>query len=164
MKSDIAPILAIGIGQRLRQDDGVGPAVAAKLRGAGLTAVEHSGEGMGLIELWGGRQLVFVIDATRFGDGGGTVRRFDAAETVFGPDIFRCSSHSFGLAQAIETARALGRLPARLIVYGIEGDRFGFGESLSQRVAAAADDVAARIAEEFKAAAAALARSDDARL
>ena len=48
--------------------------------------------------------------------------------------LFRCSSHLFGPAEAVETARVLGRLPTELVLYGIEGAEFGYGEALSPEV------------------------------
>ena len=51
------------------------------------------------------------------------------------------STHALGLAEAVELARSLGRLPQRVVVYGIEGESFAFGKGLSAAVAAAADRV-----------------------
>jgi hydrogenase maturation protease len=42
----------------------------------------------------------------------------------------------------------LGRLPARLVVYGIEGRDFTQGEGLSPEVDAAIDEVVRRVTEE----------------
>ncbi len=53
------------------------------------------------------------------------------------PRVFRGSTHALGLGEAIELARALGRLPGRLLVYGVEGADFGTGEGLSPAVTAA---------------------------
>ncbi len=47
-----------------------------------------------------------------------------------------------GLAEAVELARALGRLPARLVVYGIEAASFETGAEPSAAVRAAAESVA----------------------
>jgi hydrogenase maturation protease len=37
------------------------------------------------------------------------------------------SSHALGVGEAIALARALERLPSRLVDYGVEGARFGAG-------------------------------------
>lgn len=144
-----AAALVIGIGNRLRGDDGAGPLVADRLRAAGLAAVEHSGEGAGLIEAWQGAALVVIVDAMRSGAEPGTIRRFDAAAATLPTGLFHYSSHQFGLAEAIETARLLDRLPPRLIVYGIEGVRFGFGDPLSGAVARAVAELGERIARDI---------------
>ncbi len=142
-------LLIIGIGNRFRRDDGVGPRVAERLRRRGLPAVEHSGEGAGLIEAWSAARRVVVVDAVASGAAAGTLYRLDAASAELPRNFFRYSSHLFGLAEAIATARALGRLPPELIVHGIEGGDFGFGDDLTPEVAAAAEIVTERIAGEL---------------
>jgi hydrogenase maturation protease len=140
--------LILGIDNRFRRDDGVGPVVAERLRALGIPAEEHSGEGAGLIEAWSGHDRVIVIDATQSGAPPGTVCRIDAVAEQVAAGLFRYSSHLFGLAEAVETARALGRLPGELVIWGIEGGDWDFGERLTPAVAAAAGDVARRIAAE----------------
>lgn len=141
--------LILGIGNRYRRDDGVGPAVADRLAALGIAVREHSGEGAGLIEAWSGAERVVVVDATQSGGEPGTIRRLDVAARELPRGLFRYSSHLFGLAEAVETARALGRLPAELVIWGIEGADFGFGEDLTPAVAAAAEEVARRIAADL---------------
>jgi len=141
-------LLILGIGNRWRRDDGVGPWVADRLCAHGLPAREHSGEGAGLIEAWSGAGRVIVVDATASGAPAGTLHRLDALAAPLPRNFFRYSSHLFGLAEAITTARSLGRLPPRLIVHGIEGGDFGFGEEMTPEVAAAAAVVVQRILEE----------------
>ena len=50
------------------------------------------------------------------------------------------STHALGLAEAIEIARSLGRLPTRVRVVGIEGARFDFGRGLSPEVEDAVEE------------------------
>lgn len=145
-------VLVLGIGNRFRSDDGVGPAVADRLRALGIPAGERSGEGAELIEAWQGHDAVIVVDACQSGAPPGTVLRIDAAAEPLPTGLFRYSSHLFGLAEAVETARALGRLPGRLVVYGVEGAAFGFGDALTPAVAAAVDEVVRRVAAEVRAA------------
>src|ERR1035437_11103975 len=59
--------------------------------------------------------------------------------------LFR-STHHFGLAEAVELARVLDRLPPCLWIYGIEGRRFEQGSCPSPEVARAIEEVAERIA------------------
>jgi len=140
----------IGVGNRYRRDDGVGPWVVDRLQAAGHAAVEHSGEGAGLIELFEGREMVVLVDAAMSGAAAGTVHRFDAAERAIPKSFFRYSSHLFGVAEAVEMARALGRLPARVLVLGIEGADFSHGDRLSPEVAVAAESVVGLIRVEFE--------------
>jgi hydrogenase maturation protease len=66
-------------------------------------------------------------------------------------EIFHCSAHGFGVSEGIELARALKRLPAHLVVYGIEGRSFALGERLSPEVEAAAGEVVRRVKDELAA-------------
>ena len=137
--------LVVGVGNSLRRDDGAGPHVARALARLGWETRELPGDGAELLDLFDGRDAVVVVDALASGAAPGTVTRIDAAQTPLPPGRFRGSSHLFGLAEAVETARALGRLPESLVVYGIEGADFAFGEGLTDAVAAGCDRAIARI-------------------
>ncbi len=78
-----------------------------------------------------------IIDATRSGAPPATIRRMDASLGPLPTGLHGSSStHALGLADNVELGRALERLPARVIVYGIEGARFGAGCGLSDEVRA----------------------------
>lgn len=144
-KSSRESVLAIGLGNPDRGDDGAGPAVASLLRTQGVHVIEHLGDGLALINLWEGHSAVVVVDATASGATPGTIRRFDAAAGPLPREAFAVSSHAFGLAEAVEMARGLGRLPATVIVYGIEGESFALGAGLSGRV----EEACARVARDI---------------
>jgi hydrogenase maturation protease len=130
-------ILVIGVGSQERGDDGVGPLVARAMGAKNLphtTIVEESGEGGALLEAWKGADAVILIDAVSSGAAPGTLHRFDAQAQSIPAKFFRYSSHTFGVAEAVELARALSQLPSRLIVYGIEGKAFETGIGLSPEV------------------------------
>lgn len=140
--------LVIGVGNRDRGDDGVGPVVAERLASSGIPAVEHSHDGAALLDVWAGRESVILVDAMRSGAAPGTIRRFDASREPLPKGAFGISSHLFGPVEAVETARALGRLPSNFIVFGIEGQSYGFGEPLSPMVHRALTSVLAQVAIE----------------
>lgn len=152
---DESRVIVIGIGNPDRSDDGAGRAAARALRAIVPSSVavhEHRGEAAQIVEWLGGAQAAYCIDAAQSGLAPGTVRRFDAAAAPLPAFMFGVSTHGFGLGEAIELARALGQLPPRCIVYGIEGRTFEAGAPLSPEVAKAAVSVAARTAEEIEAA------------
>lgn len=128
--------LVIGVGQPWRGDDAAGLA-ALELLGGPWDCVAHSGEGLGLIALWEGRDRVVVIDSARSGAPAGTLHRLEASATPLAAEGFRCSSHAFGVREGVETARVLGRLPRRLVLHAVEGEAWGLGAPLSPRVRAA---------------------------
>jgi len=135
--------LIIGIGNEYRGDDAVGLIVARRLKerlADSAIVIEQSGDGAALMEAWRGAETVIVIDAMMSGAAPGTIRRLDASARPISMSYFRCSTHAFGLAEAIELARALGNFPQRLVVYGIEGKNFAAGVGLSAEVEKAAGE------------------------
>jgi len=145
-------VIVIGIGNPWRRDDGSGLAVARLLAGTpGVEVLEREGEPASLIDAWDGAEALWLVDAVSSGSAAGTVLRIDAAEQELPTELFRASTHHLGLAEAVELARALGRLPARTVFYGIEGASFDAGEGLSAEVAAAAVRVAEEIRKEVEA-------------
>jgi hydrogenase maturation protease len=150
---EMAPrqILLAGLGNDYRGDDAVGLVVARRLKAIGgdnVRVVEESGEGATLIEAWKGADLVILIDAVHSGGVAGTIHRFDAETQPIPSRFFHYSTHAFSVAEAVELARALDQLPAKLIVYGIEGKTFDSGIGLSAEAEAAADEVLRRVREE----------------
>jgi hydrogenase maturation protease len=116
-------VLVIGIGNEFRGDDAVGLLAARDveaLRLPGVRVLESRGDGARLMRLWKDFTTVMLIDAVHSGSPPGTLHRLDASHNPI-PARFLCtSSHQFGVAEAVETARALGELPEHLIVFGVE--------------------------------------------
>jgi hydrogenase maturation protease len=137
--------LVIGVGNRTRRDDGVGPEVADVVRHArpDLDVVELSGDASAMIELWVGRGVVVVVDAVRTGAAAGTCRRWRLTAGGWDAPLppSRLSSHLVGVREAVELATALDRLPPLLVVVGVEVEDLGVGEGLSDAVTAAIDEV-----------------------
>jgi len=138
-------MLVIGVGHPLRGDDAVGPEAAERLQAKGLDALVLDGEGARLIDAWTGRDHVVVIDALSTEDPVGTIRVIEAADEIVPTGAFRYSSHAFGLAEAIETSRALDQLPARLTIFGIAGRDFTLGAPMHPAVEAAMAEVITRV-------------------
>lgn len=135
-----APPLVIGVGNPWRGDDGAGIEVAQRAGG-----VAFEGDGTGLVDAWAGADDVIIVDAAAPGSAPGSIHRFDAAAAPLPADSLRSSSHHFGVADAIELARALDRLPRVLRVYAIEGENFRAGRELSPAVRAAVDALVAEL-------------------
>ena len=76
------------------------------------------------------------------------MRRFDARSGPLPVRSLRSSTHAFGVSDAVELARALGRLPDRLDVYAIEGASFAAGDGLSPDVERAVDELATTLGSE----------------
>ena len=149
------PCLVIGLGSPDRGDDAIGPMVArrvADLALTGITVLEHE-DPTGLIEIWSGAELVVVVDAVRSGAAPGTVLVLEAGDEseLLADQAWartgRGGTHAFGLAAAVELARALHRLPARLVLVGVEAAAFAHGSALSVPVAEAVDSVVAAVVD-----------------
>jgi hydrogenase maturation protease len=130
-------IVLIGVGNELRNDDGLGPLVVREIRRrspARITIKEESGEGTSLMQAWSGASGVLLVDAVLSGEPPGFVHRLDAARNAVPRHFFHYSSHAFGVAEAIEMARTLHELPPIALLYGIEGEVFEPGVGLSNIV------------------------------
>lgn len=136
--------LVIGIGNVYRGDDAVGCLIARALQkknDSTVRVIEHDGEPVSLMDAWKGAKQVFLIDAISSGSPMGTVLRMDLVRQPLPNHLLQCSTHSFGLSEAVELARAMGTLPPGLIFYGIEGEAFEVGHQLSPAVQAACESV-----------------------
>jgi hydrogenase maturation protease len=155
--SELPGPLIVGIGNAFRSDDGVGPWVAEALAARGSKAHVHAGDGTGLLDLFEVHDRLILVDATRSGAEPGLLICLDAAADPLPAELFHYSTHRFGLAEAVETARALGSLPVSVTVYGIEGENFDAGIALTASVERTASELVERLAEES-------AREDQSRL
>jgi len=137
----VTGVRIIGIGNPGRGDDGLGPAVIAALQAAapaGAELVTARGDMLALLDAWSGVERAILVDAMAPGDTPGLLVRLDAAQAPVTQALGAfASTHAFNLAETIELARALGRLPAQLVVYGVEGACFAPGAPLSPAVAQA---------------------------
>jgi hydrogenase maturation protease len=141
--------VVIGYGNSWRGDDAAGLVVARRLRESappGLRVLEREGEPLDLLEVWADAEEAIVVDAVRSGAAAGTIHRIEATERPLPVESFNASSHLVGMVDAVELARALGRLPDRLLVLGIEGRRFETGAPLSPEVERAVETLAAELA------------------
>ena len=151
-----ARILVIGVGNEYRSDDAVGLVVARRLRQLSLgnvTVIEASGEGTDLMESWKGADTVIIVDAASSGAKPGTIHRIDARAQRIPTGLLRYSTHAFSVGEAVELARAMNRLPPRMVVFGIEGERFDEGTVLSRAVQGSVDTVVDLVLKQLRTAA-----------
>ncbi len=144
--NDARRVAVIGIGNEYRGDDAAGIAVARRLAGLpDVTVIELPGEGTEIIDAMAPFDRVILADASRSGEIPGTIREFDVSTVSLPVRFFNYSTHAFGLAEALEVARALGTLPPEVTVFAIEGHRFDAGDELSPPVVEGVQEVASRI-------------------
>jgi hydrogenase maturation protease len=144
--------LVIGVGNPLRGDDAVGLAVADRVRTrvpGDVAVLEVEQEPTRLLDAWSGADVAVVVDACSAGGPPGTIHRFDVGDSPLPARVFRSSTHAFGVGDAVELSRALNRLPARVVVYGVEGEDFAAGAGLSAPVESAVEAVAEAIVQDL---------------
>lgn len=144
--------LVIGIGNAMRGDDGAGLLAARRLvarKPSTYDVREADGEAATLLELWRDRPRVLVIDALDGALPPGTIVRHDAGKHPLPCATFSCSSHALGLAEAVELARSLGRLPEEIVVFGIQAEHFEHGAPPSESVRATLSTLCDRIENEI---------------
>ncbi|MFD5449632.1 hydrogenase maturation protease [Streptomyces sp. NPDC003470] len=150
--------VVIGVGNEFRRDDGVGWAVVDRLAEPGpggppLTGVQlavSDGDPARLLGLWQGATLGIVVDAAHAHPGcPGRVHRLEVTRGMPAATA-AASSHGMGLGEAVELARALERLPERLVVYAVEGEDVSVGRGLSAPVRTAVAVVAERVRQEIQ--------------
>lgn len=151
--------VVIGLGCLDRGDDGVGLAVAAGVaaevaagRGGPVRVVVHA-DPTALIELMAGVDVMVIADAVRSGAPLGTVTvlvptpdgTLPGARTAAG----FAGTHGLGLGSALSLAGALGLLPRRTVVVGVEAAGFEPGVPISAKVAEAVPAAVAAVLNEL---------------
>jgi hydrogenase maturation protease len=142
----------IGVGRADRGDDTAGLLVAdhvARRAPPGIAVTWWQGTPVQLLTFWAPDDRVVIVDALHDRAPPGAVRRFDATASRL-PGRHGGGSHDASIVDAIELARALGRLPRSLVVYGITGRCFDFDSAVTPAVLAAADRVAGAILAEVR--------------
>jgi len=134
----------IAVGNAFCGDDGVGAAVLERLAAGAradeapaLDLVDLGTDALGLIEHFEPGRRHVVVDAARMGLAPGAVAAFRPDEVrarILGDGL---SLHGLGLAEAFGLAARLGRMPADVLVIGVEPAQVALGTGLSDAVAAA---------------------------
>ena len=142
----LPPTLLIGVGNRDRGDDAVGPIIGDGVRQLGIPGLRTAVLESAVVDLsshWSPDDRVVVVDAARPDGHPGRVTEIDAIAGGLGVPT-STSTHSIDLSGAVELARVLDRLPAELTVLAVEGESFEFGASLSPRVESSVRALVAR--------------------
>jgi len=147
--SDLSDTVIIGLGNKFRNDDGVGIHIAEILRALNIPRLKiltAPADGTAMISAWSGYKTAIIIDAVKSNGKVGTIHRFDALNQSIPEKMFESrTTHAFSVTETVALARALDRLPAQLIVFGIEGEKFDLGINMTEAVIRAADEVVERI-------------------
>ena len=135
-------------GTPFRADDAAGFLVAERLQQLGIEARMCVGDGTDLLQAREGAEEVLLVNAVLSGARAGTIYEWHNCAQF---QLNCASSHALGVAEGIALARALGRLPERLHIYSIEAKTFEIRDETSVEIMRAADELARRIADFFRA-------------
>jgi len=144
----------IAAGNSFCGDDGVGAAVLDEIRRnetlPGVDLVDIRCDALALLDHLVPDEPAVIVDAARMGREPGAVVAFRAKEARLRIRGDTLSAHGIGLAEALELARELGRLPVDLLIVGVEPARIGIARGLSEPVRGAIPRVLAIIAAEVR--------------
>jgi hydrogenase maturation protease len=146
--------VVVGLGNPLRRDDGVGPAVADLVAHRALPRVTverlTGDDPTVLLDAWRGARQVVVVEAVRCpGCTPGAIHRIEPAS--LGSARTAASSHGVDLATTYLLGGIVGCRPERLVVVGVQVVDTAVGRGLSPAVEAVLPDVAAHVLVELAA-------------
>ena len=148
---DLPRPLVIGVGNRHRRDDAVGLETADRIErrlGDRIRVVPFDGESTGLLDLWTGAGLVILVDAIPSHGHPGRIHRFEGDLSALAAEPPTTSTHGLSVGEVWRLGASLGRLPDRLVVFGVEGEEFTPGVGLSAAVARSVDTVTEAVVAE----------------
>ena len=147
------PVLVLGLGNPLRGDDGVGPAVIEALRQVELPPevelMDGGTAGLGLLTAISGRRHLLVVDAAEMGRPPGTVEVFSPREGALEKSEDSLSPHQLGLAEVLEVAGRLELAPQTVKIFAVQPDRLDWGQELGPAVRNSLSQVVSAIREEL---------------
>lgn len=118
-----APVLVLGMGNVLLEDEGLGVRALEALQDqylipAGVDLLDGGTTGMGLLDEITGREHLLVLDAVQTGEAPGTLVRMsgDDVPVYFG---LRVTPHQLGLADVLATLQLTGEQPGSVTVLGL---------------------------------------------
>jgi hydrogenase maturation protease len=140
-----AATLVVGIGNEDRGDDAIGAQVVRALLArwdgvdhAGVAVRALRGGGLALLDAFQGYERLVLIDATEPAGAPGTVRCFRSAHALRGSTS--PSTHGWSVAEALALGEALGSLPRRVVIVGVEAETFEPGAVASAAVRVGIED------------------------
>ncbi len=147
-------IIVIGVGNSFRSDDGVGVFVARELQNRPLphvSVVTEERDGLKIMDHWSSGDHVVIVDAVASDADEGSILRIELLDALRPSFLARSSTHSFDIAGAVSLSKIVGKLPASVVLYGVEGRNFKMGTSLSPKVLSAAHRTVQMVLQEVSA-------------
>ncbi|UCE66046.1 MAG: hydrogenase maturation protease [Candidatus Zixiibacteriota bacterium] len=147
--------LIIGIGNGFRKDDGVGLEIARRIEELnlpGITVAKSTGDITNYINVFRDFEILIIADSIKNAGNPGMNIRIDISDLQedfeLSPNI---STHWLGILETLKLANNTGYLPAKTIIYGIEGVDFSYGIGISAELTNATELIVDEIIDELTA-------------
>jgi hydrogenase maturation protease len=153
--SRATPLLVLGLGNVLLQDDGLGVAAVTRLldryaRADGVHVLDGGTLGLSLLPYVDDAERVILVDAVRTGEAPGTFVRLTGGAVP--PAVAsRLSPHQIGVADLLDGARWLNRYPSCVVLLGLVPESIDLGVGLSPSVRDALPGLVEHIVDEARA-------------
>jgi hydrogenase maturation protease len=138
----MARVKVICLGDELRQNSGVGLLIANRIKRLRLKGVKiikpPINQLVDLVEE--NDELIIIVDVVKTGAICGEVIKIDDLNRLDMFDGF-VSSHTIMILKELKFLKMLGKLPKKVVIFGIEGKRFEFGRCICREVRRAASRV-----------------------
>jgi len=150
------PIRVIGLGNAAAGEDGIGLMILERLerdKYRGVDFLQLGQAGLTLLDLMADAETAMIVDAVQSGQHPGVIHRLEIPrdiERVSALSRSTTSTHAFGLGEAFTLGMALGILPSKVLVFGIEISHVTPDQKISDSVLKAMEEVALEIIHELE--------------
>lgn len=150
----LARVVAIGLGNILMSDEGIGVRLVRALaaRPGQLAAVDFLDLGCGglaIIHALRGRQSAVIVDCANMNAPPGSIRRFVPDQAISMKNNPGFSQHEGDLLDILSLTRQLADPPVNVIIYGIQPASLELADKLSTVLAGRFDEYLQLIKEEL---------------
>lgn len=138
--TDRTPVLVLGLGNVVCEDDGAGVAAVHELVREyrlpdGVLALDGGTLGLSLLPLVDSADVLLLVDAVRAEGPPGTLVRIEGEDVA--PAVYeRLSPHQIGVADLLAGASLLDRYPSRVVLLGVVPESLGLGLARTRAVQA----------------------------
>jgi hydrogenase maturation protease len=127
----------ISLGNELRGDDSIGPAVIEQLNKSDLSVpmnlIDAGTDAFTILDHLIGEDPIIIVDCMKMGAEPGNIKKFNIEEVTIRQIEKSISLHGFGFGEIYDMAKDIGDV-AECTLIGIEPKSIDFGEVLSDEV------------------------------
>ena len=144
-------IRIIGLGNPMRNDDGIGPAVIQELLRNGFddNLIDYGIDAFSVLQNLLHDETIIIVDCADMGLAPGSIRTFSVDQARLNKIDRFVSLHGYRFAEIYNLARKMGANP-RCIVVGVQPASLGFNDKLSPEVQKAVPRLLQIITRELK--------------